>query len=188
MSVNLYELIESFFIKLENSLEIEVYNEFSLQHELGIFLRNQMPEYKVQFERNVSYFNICGSTTKKEMDIVVFNQEKTEIYSIELKYPRNGQYPEQLYSFTKDIAFAEELVRVGFKKAYAVTLVDDKNFYSGLKTVGIYGYYRNSEILSGRTYKPTGKTKGREFIDVFGSYQIVWKGCGERKYYIVEAQ
>lgn len=37
--------------------EIEIYNEFSLQHELGIFLRASLPGCKVQFERNVSHFN-----------------------------------------------------------------------------------------------------------------------------------
>lgn len=36
--------------------EIELYNEFSLQHELGIFLRNELKEYVVQFERNISFF------------------------------------------------------------------------------------------------------------------------------------
>lgn len=37
--------------------EINIYNEFSLQHELGIFLRTKISGCKVEFERNVSYFN-----------------------------------------------------------------------------------------------------------------------------------
>ncbi len=28
---------------------------------------------------------------------------------LELKYPRNGQHPEQMFSFCKEIAFVEEL-------------------------------------------------------------------------------
>ena len=44
------------FIGLLKSGEIEVYNEFSFQHELGYFLRNQLKHYpgdfKIQFERN----------------------------------------------------------------------------------------------------------------------------------------
>lgn len=36
------------------SQNIDLYNEFSLQHELGIFLREALTPYKVQFERNVS--------------------------------------------------------------------------------------------------------------------------------------
>ncbi len=185
--MDLHKLIDRFF-RLINYTGIEIYNEFSLQHELGIFIRNQHPEYKVQFERNISYFNTSMKTIKKEIDIVIYNADKTEIYSIELKYPRNGQYPEQLYAFTKDLVFAEELKKVGFTKAYVVTLVDDMNFCSGVKSEGIYGYYRNSRLLSGRIFRPTGKTKDTEFIEVNGSYQIKWLDCGKRKYYILEAQ
>ena len=70
---------------------IEIYNGFSLQNELGIFLRDQLPGYKVQFERNTKFFEISGET-KHEIDIVVFNDE--ERYAIELKYSVNGQYLE----------------------------------------------------------------------------------------------
>ena len=52
--------------------QVEVYNEFSLQHELGVFLRNRLDAYKVQFERNTKFFGI-SNTIKHEIDIVVFN-------------------------------------------------------------------------------------------------------------------
>lgn len=66
---------------------IEVYNEFSLQHELGIFLRKKLPEYIVQFERNVEKFFRIEDTIKHEIDIVIYNESKTEKYAIELKFP-----------------------------------------------------------------------------------------------------
>ncbi len=185
--MDLYKLIDAFFLQLCNS-DMEIYNEFSLQHELGIYLRIQLPEYKVQFERNISYFDISKKTIKKEIDITIFNNDKTEVYSIELKYPRNGQYPEQLFSFTKDLIFAEELKKAGFTRTYAVTLVDDIKFCGGTNINGIYGYYRNYQVLSGRIYRPTGKTKDTEFIEVTGSYHVNWVECGNRKYYILEAQ
>ena len=46
------------FMKLILEEKIEVYNEFSLQHELGIFLRNKLTNYKIQFERNTKFFDI----------------------------------------------------------------------------------------------------------------------------------
>ena len=51
--LNLKELIERFFLyrDVEN---IEIYNEFSFQHELGLFLRRELKSYTIQFERNVS--------------------------------------------------------------------------------------------------------------------------------------
>ena len=106
--MELKETIED-FVKHVIAGDIEVYNEFSLQHELGIFLRGRLTDYKIQFERNTKSFNI-SNTVKHEIDIVVFNDK--EKYAIELKYPQNGQYPEQMFSFVKDIKFMEMLVYI----------------------------------------------------------------------------
>ncbi|MBR5983161.1 MAG: hypothetical protein IK025_05520 [Bacteroidales bacterium] len=59
----------------------DVYNEFSLQHELGIYLRKKLPaNYKVQFERNVDEVFGKGvvKSVKKEMDIYIFNEGKED--------------------------------------------------------------------------------------------------------------
>ena len=175
------ELLYKFMCLVENN-QIEVYNEFSFQHELGIFLRNQLEGYKVQFERNTKHFGISG-TVKHEIDIVVFSD--TERYTIELKYPLNGQYPEQMYAFAKDIAFMEQLTDMGFNGAYCITLVNDKNFYSGKKTDGIYSFFRSSNKLAGVIEKPTGKRE--ESIKLKKSYPIKWEGLtADIKYYIVD--
>ena len=52
------KFLQEFTERIQNK-ETEIYNEFSLQHELGIYLRNVLPGYKVQFERNVKFFNIA---------------------------------------------------------------------------------------------------------------------------------
>ena len=100
------EHIISDFMKHIIAGEIEVYNEFSLQHELGIFLRDRLTDYKVQFERNTTFFGISG-TVKHEIDIAIFNDN--ERYAIELKYPLNGQYPEQMFSFVQGPVVRTEL-------------------------------------------------------------------------------
>ena len=162
--------------------EIEVYNEFSLQHELGIFLRNRLKDYKVQFERNTKFFGITG-TIKHEIDIVVYN-EKVK-YAIELKYPVNGQYPEQMYSFIKDIIFMEELEGNGFDGTCCLTMVKDKNFYSGKKIDGIYSYFRGDAVLAGSVNKPTGKIL--ESVSLKNEYKIEWQGKSEQlRYYIID--
>lgn len=174
------KLLYEFMDMLENA-QVEVYNEFSLQHELGIFLRGKLSDYKVQFERNAKFFGISG-TLKHEIDIVVYND--TEKYAIELKYPVNGQYPEQMYSFVKDIAFMEQLKNNGFDATYCLTMVKDKNFYSGKKSDGIYSYFRENEMLCGIIKKPTGKRE--EFIKLGQRYTINWEGKTENiRYYII---
>lgn len=170
------------FMSMVEENQVEIYNEFSLQHELGIFLREQLPNYKVQFERNTKFFGIKG-TIKHEIDIVVYND--TEKYAVELKYPVNGQYPEQMYSFVKDILFMEQLKDNGFDATYSFTMVNDKNFYSGKKIDGIYTYFRDEEILQGTIIKPTGKKE--ESVTLKKRYNIKWEGKTDYlKYYIVD--
>ena len=118
----------------------------------------------------------------EEWDSVIYNEN--EKYAIELKYPLNGQYPEQMYSFVKDIKFMEQLKEAGFDGAYCVTLVQDKNFYSGNKVDGVYSYFRNGNTIHGTIIKPTGKKD--ESIDVHGEYQVEWKSINNWKYYIVD--
>lgn len=170
------------FMHLIETEQIEVYNEFSLQHELGIFLRSRLNEYKIQFERNTTFFGIKG-TVKHEIDIVVYNN--IEKHAIELKYPLNGQYPEQMYSFIKDICFMEQLKANGFDSTYCLTIVKDKNFYNGAKKDNIYAFFRDSKPIYGEITKPTGKKN--ESIYLTQKYTINW--CSDNsnlKYYIVE--
>lgn len=164
-----------------------IYNEFSLQHELGIYLRNGLgPDYKVQFERNVD--DVFGKgvvkSEKKEMDIYIFNVgkedgEDKERYAIELKFPRNGQYPEQMYSFVKDIKFMEDVKKIGkANRTFVVTLVDDEKFYSKnspLSVSGIYQYFRAGVPITKTICKPTGKGKGVNSVIIGVPYTIKWE-------------
>lgn len=178
--MNLEQNITEFIDCIEEG-EIEIYNEFSLQHELGIFLRARLVGYKIQFERNTKFFGIEG-TVKHEIDIVIYNEK--EKHAIELKYPRNGQYSEQMFSFIKDICFMEELKEVGFDSTYCLTIVQDKNFYSGSKEEGIYGYFRGQDTVRGMIAKPTGK-KDENYI-IKGNYKIEWMSCSDFRYYVVK--
>lgn len=145
-----------------------IYNEFSLQHALGAYLKKELGNgYRVEFERNSEKCFGIGTSTKHEIDIVVYNDNQRKC-AIELKFPRNGQYPEQMFSFVKDIAFLEELKtteNIPFDQAYAITLVDDKNFYEDTKVKSnkyIYKHFRcpsgtKPEALITNSYpKPTG--------------------------------
>lgn len=89
-----------------------------------------------------------------------------------------------MYSFVKDIKFMEQLKEAGFDGAYCVTLVQDKNFYSGNKVDGVYSYFRNGNTIHGTIIKPTGKKD--ESIEVHGEYQVEWKSINNWKYYIVD--
>ena len=199
MKMDIKEIIKDFLnkglpqkIETSNNEDPDIYNEFSLQHELGIYLREHLGEnYKVQFERNAK--KLWGKFKnedwqKTEMDIFVYKknekkkiQDIDEIYAIELKYPKNGQYPEQMYSFIKDIKFMQQVKeKKHFARTFVLTLVDNPNFYrktdkkkKGEKENEIYKYFRckdknislstkkieAEEILPKTIKKPTGQDK-----------------------------
>lgn len=177
--MTVFEAIHA-FLKRVGEQKIDIYNEFSFQHELGIFLRQYIPTTKIQFERNVSYFGFDKVTfEKKEIDIAIFNDEPLALHSvIELKFPRNGQVPETMFSFCKDISFLEQLVNSGFKHGYFIALVDDELFYSGDKIDGIYGLFRNKQPITGEITKPTGKKD--QVLQVKGNYTAHWLSVTEK--------
>lgn len=43
-----------------------------------------------------------------------------------------------MFSFVKDIKFIEEMKKSSLTSVYCLTLVEDKNFYSGQEQDGIY--------------------------------------------------
>ena len=203
------------FIGLLKSGEIEVYNEFSFQHELGYFLRNKLKQnpgdFKIQFERNVKDVFDLGDdmedeidarfgtkkVRKKEIDISIF-QGSVKLASIELKFPRNGQVPESMYSFVKDIKFLEGLTSSKNKKSlnmfsegFFICLVDDSLFYQGgSKKDGIYEYFRREEKevrICKETKKPTGKnTQIKEYtIRLNKEYMGEWKPIKDGMHYLL---
>jgi len=155
---------------------IEIYNEFSLQHELGCFLRSRFPhpEYKIQFERPVSFFDLNRSSfVKKEIDVSVFTPDRTVRVAIELKFPRNGQHPEQMFKFCQDVSFVEQLVDAGFDAGIAVLVVEGRLFYQGRNQGGIYSYFRGDTPLRGRIQKPTGAKD--DYAELSGTYRVRWR-------------
>jgi hypothetical protein len=177
---------------------VEIYNEFSLQHELGGFLRGnyRKPDVKVQFERNVKYlFDRVANEDfiKKEVDITVFDGNAyNKRLAIELKYPKNGQYPQQMYSFCKDIKFAEQLVDKdgGFEQAIFIVFADDQLFYGGGRAPneGIYRMFRDNNgeqnSVSGVIRNPAQNKDDK--VSLRGKYFIKWHIALENlKYAIV---
>ena len=183
MNGQLNQFVGEFAEKISSG-EIEIYNEFSLQHEFGTFVRSKMTGVKVQYERNVKYFFGKGNFVKQEIDLAIFHDKNDLHTAIEFKYPRNGQVPMQMFSFCKDIAFLEQLKMAGFKNAYFVAYTEDPHFYSG-KADGIYAYFRNKKNLTGTIQQPVGND--HDSVTLMGNYTITWRTViGNLRYAMVE--
>lgn len=134
-----------------------IYNEFSLQHELGIKLRDELEgNCLVQFERNLLSFKnlpqkyktmdkekevinkgeVREAFKKSEIDILVVNKDDkddtNEKYAIELKYHRKemGEVPDFLYNCVVDMWFVKRMVENNvIKKGFCVVVTEDKGIY-----------------------------------------------------------
>ena len=151
---NIKQCIEDF---LKKNLNTEyIYNEFSLQFELGIFLRNN--GFNVYFEKNVmAEFGkeYSKDFIKKEMDLYVIGKDN-EKYAIELKYPTNGAYPKRMFQFLADIQFMESVKKnLSFTKTFCLALINTDRKGGPFMVIGkkntndelkpIYSLFRSSE-------------------------------------------
>ena len=175
--IDIYSYINNFFKTAIQA--IDVYNEFSLQHEMGIFLRNSISGYKVQFERDLSFFGIYDKLAKGgEIDISIFNAEKTEKYAIELKYQKSGRVPDTMFDCVKDVKFMEELKSHGFTNTFCVALFNEGHSIG--KQDGIYKYFRKEHSIYGDVFGQTGSTKN-QCISIDGKYDFSWDNIPGRK-------
>ena len=77
-----------------------------------------------------------------------------------MKFPTNGQYPEQMFNACKDVSFLEQLTEAGFNNSYFLFFTEDKNFYDSQhsrKHNGIYKLFRDQKEIKGKIEKPTGE-------------------------------
>ena len=174
--MNLIAYIEEFIKKISDG-KIEIYNEASIQFEMAIFFREKIENnFEIQLERNVEFFSLDKSNyIKKEMDIVIFSKDMKEKYCIELKFPTNGQTPEQMFQTCKDIKFLEQLKESGFTSCYSIFFTDSRLFYDDKldnKPNSIYKIFRGDRVIKNEIRKPTGDKN--QVFNIEGEYNIHW--------------
>jgi hypothetical protein len=139
-------------------------------------------------ERNIEYYGLTPKKfSKKEADIIIEQKNNFNIV-FELKIPMNGQVPEQMFKFVEDIKFLEELKSTGiFSKCYFIAVTNNSNFWQGNIDNGIYSFFRNSNVLKGKVFKPTGAGKNTVFHQINGEYKVKWKTLENNfRYFVIE--
>ena len=178
------QLVRRFFVDVANPDET-FYNEASLQHELALFLRRELPkDWRLHIERPAWWFRgAAKALTKKEIDLAVADGAREQVVAIELKCPRQGQHPEQMFKACQDLQFLEQLVAAGFSGGLFAMHVQDPLFYEGGSQVGIYAHFRGGMPICGTIQKPTG---ARDMsASIRGSYTPVWTPSqGSHRYWV----
>jgi acyl carrier protein len=194
-NMNLLKHLKKFTKEISKG-RIEIYNEASIQYELAMYLRKRLAKkYKIQLERNIDYFNLDKTNyLKKEMDIVVFTKDKSKKHCVELKFPTQGQYPEQMFSACKDVKFLEQLVKSGFSNCYFLMFAEENPFWEATnEDPGIYEMFRKEKLIRGEVRKPTGKQyEPLPLLPRFErEYKINWKDLIKKdnlRYFAIEVR
>lgn len=172
---NIYfeHLLDEFVFHITKG-KTEIYNEASVQYELAIFLREKLPHFKIQLERNVKFFNLEKKNfVKKEIDIVLFNNSQTKKFAIEIKFPTSIDYPNQMFHFCQDVKFLEQLKEAGFTDNFFLALTPQSNFWSDSGKKGtIYEKFRKEKELYGEIKNEIGDST--EKITLSGRHKINW--------------
>ena len=192
------KLLKKFLQDSEYFNQNRLYNEASLQHELGCFLRGKQ-NIPVSFEKPVGDYwkdwekkytnktnnneeNGENKTIKKNIDLVLnYNSENI---AIELKYPKKGD-PEnvEFWAFVTDIKFLEEMVysnNCKIAKGYFIVVFDTtkKTLYDSTinttSSYNIYNIFRKIRKLEKEITYPF-KDGTEQPIKLEGVYEIDWQ-------------
>ncbi|HEX5435832.1 MAG TPA: hypothetical protein VFW98_01640 [Gemmatimonadaceae bacterium] len=178
------QLIRAFFTEITDPEE-RFYNEASLQHELALYLRSRLPGgWRVYLELPASWFHQAArGLTKKEIDLAVTDGSRERAVAVELKCPRQGQHPEQMFKACQDLQFLEQLIAAGFAGGVFAMHVRDPLYYERGSRRGIYAHFRAGTAICGVIRKPTGARD--RVAEIRGSYTPVWlPGGGSHRYWV----
>lgn len=181
------------FVDYAQKIDLEIYNEFSLQFELAIYLRKLLGEaYKIQLERNISFLGLKGNFLKKEIDIILFKEplRLNESIVIELKAVINQSHarPITVFNWITDLKFLEQLKSVGVSQCYSFFVTDNSKLLSGpndQKTkLNLLPDFRK-RIIQG-AYSTHSISHNKKSISLDSVYEFCWKSfVGNQQYFLL---
>ena len=113
----------------DSSPDCYIYNEFSFQHELGIYLREKYQgKYIIKFEKKTK-----ANSCKSEIDIYITDLKGNGVYAIELKFLKNSEIPDRMFGCLEDMKFMYDVLtqEEKMKKTFCVVIAKTPCFYEG---------------------------------------------------------
>lgn len=169
--------LNDFIRFIQNTPGINLYNEAGLQHELGFYLKKNLPKkYIIELERNVSA--ITGTKKgfyKKELDIYITDGKNK--YAVELKVPVNKQIPRQMELTFKDVRFMEQLKEKGVNECFLLFASLTKSFWESRRVHKIYEYFNDGHIqtLTKNDVPAFIRKDPKAFQEIKAVYDFTWK-------------
>ena len=177
-----------------------IYNEISLQLELGKYLEKELNKdghnnYKIFFEKNMydkdtknTKQNKTDPWIKREADVVIIDKKNNNKYAIELKFARkeNAHVPVSMYEFIKDIHFMEQVKKYNnYTETYNLIIVNNNNFFidsrnnnkKNRKTYKFYKIFRNEneKVIIPNNQKYYNPVKKSQVFKLYNNYDKKWE-------------
>lgn len=191
--------LQQFINYIQEGVDIELYNEAGLQHELAWYLRNKIGgKFTIKLEYPTNKVGISKKLVKKEMDIYLVEKTTNKKYCIELKTPVNLQIPKIMYNAIADVMFLSQLVNgEGFDGGYLLFATHNNDFWKIKKEqLEIYKMFRGSVNIQTLTVEHIPKFIKKDYgrINPFmfdKSYNAEWHdlrkhGDNHWRYFIIE--
>ncbi len=163
--------IQNFFNQIKPG---DLYNEASVQYELGCYLRGALSNSKIHFERNISYLNIKkGCLPKSEMDLLV--EQNSQFWVIEIKAPLNQAKarPVTVFEWIEDLKFLEKLKSKGYS-GFSIFITDQQGYKLGSKKTGKLLTDIRAGVIHGTYKRKSTSTVPKDKISLSQTYNINW--------------
>lgn len=182
--LNLQLYLNSFFAYIEEN-NIKANDENSLKYELGIFLENNLPDYRVDLSKNVArYIGKHDDIVKHRVDIALISKTTKKRYAIQVSYPTKAVMADEMFKMVQNINYVEQLKVYGFGMAYLLG-ISEKTKYCVGEYSGVSKYFRNNRTMHGKIYKTKKHLKDDKFYKVKGHYTIKWMENNNNTYFYV---
>lgn len=178
---NFTQHLKGFFDLYVNDAAIELYNEFSVYHEVGNHLQRLFTaDFRINYMRPVQFFDIYAPTAKTFIDIAIFDEEVDRYHAIEVVFIKDEPHLEKMFEICTGIRFMEELVEYGWRESY-VLLIADLPLERHPDGTHPHPLFRGETVIEGEIQSPD--ERAQTILDIRGSYTIEWNALEDGFHY-----
>lgn len=180
---NFTQHLKGFFARYLGDPTIELYNEFSVYHEIGNHLQRLFTaDYRINYMRPPEFFGIRESLVKSGIDIAIFDEEMGRYHAIEVVFIKDEPHLEKMFEICTGIRFMEELVENGWRESYVLLIAD---LPEERHPDGAYPHplFRGETVIEGAIQSPDEQHP--TILDIQGTYTIEWNALDDGFHYAV---
>lgn len=163
------------FLDLVKPGEVSIYNEASLQFELGWYLKENCGGAKIQVERGVTYFGFDKTAfVKRDMDLIIFFEGFITVIELKAPIEQSVARPVTVFNWIKDLRFLEQLKAENIN-GYSIFITDNLGYLNDNGKAGNLLTDIRSRTLKGEYHSHKKPSDEDEIISLDFEYKLDWQ-------------